>query len=70
MLDIYSVVELQQCILESLYPHLTTNPPPQGGGAPSRPSVMPALLVSPTTNDEIPPFSLPIRVWLARVEAG
>ena len=29
MLDIYSVVELQQCILEaSLYPHLTTNPPP------------------------------------------
>jgi len=44
MLDIYSVVELQQCILEaSLYPHLTTIPP-SGGGAPSRPSVMPALL--------------------------
>jgi len=41
MLDIYSVVGLRQCILESLYPHLTTTPPQ--GGAPSRPSVMPAL---------------------------
>jgi len=36
MLDICSVVELQQCILEaSLYPHLTTIPPLRGGSSQS-----------------------------------